>query len=61
MTLSMTKTPEQNQNTKKFSLSASSVEVGNVIISTSTKIMNRLAAVIASEGRKSGEYDGNLG
>lgn len=60
MTLSMTKTPEQNQNTKKFSLSASSVEVGNVIISTS-RTVNPLAVTGASEGRKSGEYDGNLG
>lgn len=54
----MTKTLEQNQKLKKSSQSASSVEVGNVIISTSTKTMSPLAVTGASEGRKSGEQTG---
>lgn len=58
MTLSMTKTPEQNQKGKKLNQSASFAEARPVIISISTGIMNRLAAVIASEGRKSVEQTG---
>lgn len=57
----MTKTPEQNRNMKKSSQSASSAGAKNAIISTSTRMMNLLAAAIVSEGRKSGEYDRNLG
>lgn len=58
MTLSMTKTPEQNQNMKKSSRSASFAGAGNAIIFTSTEKVNPSAVMTASEGRKSGEQTG---